>query len=73
MYAVFEVNDKETLSKGDDTIIRIDTKIQSLSWMNKINNTPANSTVSAAQNSNQPNETETHNTHFKNYLNQQVK
>lgn len=37
MYAFFEVNDKETSDKGDDTIIKTHTSIQSLSWMNKTN------------------------------------
>jgi hypothetical protein len=35
MYATFEINGNDLLNKGDDSIIKIDSNIQSLSWMSK--------------------------------------
>ena len=35
MYATFELGADEKRLKGDDSIIRIDANIQSMSWMNK--------------------------------------
>lgn len=35
MYATFELGAEEKQLKGDDSIIRIDANIQSMSWMNK--------------------------------------
>lgn len=35
MYATFELGSDEIQLKGDDSIIRIDANIQSMSWMNK--------------------------------------
>ena len=48
MYATFEINGNDLLNKGDDSIIKIDSNIQSLSWMSKtspmsINQTNTNS------------------------------
>lgn len=37
MYALLETNFDDIRSKGDDSIIKIDSNIQSLSWMSKCN------------------------------------
>ncbi|CAF0825138.1 unnamed protein product [Brachionus calyciflorus] len=37
MYAIFEINSDDIKSKGNDSIIKIDSNIQSLSWMSKSN------------------------------------
>lgn len=83
MYAFFEVNDQETIDKGDDTIIKTHTSIQSLSWMNKSNsfsNAGANSmsssnsalVINSTQDSDGLSEyAKANDTKFKKYLNQQ--
>lgn len=38
MYAVFEVGLEENKIKGEDSIIRIDANIQSISWMKNTTN-----------------------------------
>ena len=43
MYATLEIGEEDVLNKGDDSVIKIDSNIQSLSWMSKwscsLNNT----------------------------------
>ena len=48
MYAVFEINSKDTQVKGEDSIIKIDATIQSLSWMSKSNNLGNSSATNSA-------------------------
>jgi hypothetical protein len=35
MFALFEINSTDLGSKGSDSLIKIDSKIQTLSWMSK--------------------------------------
>ena len=37
MYALLETNFDDIKSKGDDSVIKIDSNIQTLSWMSKFN------------------------------------
>ena len=84
MYAFFEVDDKETCDKGDDTIIKTHTSIQSLSWMNRTNSFPnsagggssggasTSSQANASQELNDLDHTRSNGLKFKKFLNQQV-
>jgi hypothetical protein len=47
MYATFETSSKDIQNKGYDSVIKIDSSIQSLSWMSKTSIFP-NSAVSAS-------------------------
>ncbi len=72
MYAFFEINDEETVNKGEDSIINTHTSIQSLSWMNKTNSFSTN--ASSASHDTDPNLSEyvqSNDLKFKKYLNQQ--
>ena len=83
MYAFFEVNDQETIDKGDDKIIKTHTSIQSLSWMNKTNsfsnsfiNSTSGSTSAQVNNTSQDSDglseyAKANDAKFKKYLNQQ--
>jgi hypothetical protein len=51
MYASFETNSNEILNKGQDSIIKIDSNINSLSWMSK--STYSNQLLNNSNNSNQ--------------------
>lgn len=58
MYATFEVNENDIKNKGDDSIIKIDANIQSLSWMSKssiLSNLSSSSSPSTSSNTNSNN------------------
>jgi len=74
MYALFEINDEETVDKGEDSIIKTHTSIQSLSWMNKTNSFLANPNSSSASQESDQNLSEyakSNDLKFKKYLNHQ--